>query len=475
MHKNKWPVFMSIGVAMGATLAVTLGAASALAADNAPDREVSLTIYNKNIALIEHVRPISVPAGRQRIEFAGVSAQIVPETVSFVAPNLTLVEQNFDYDLLTPAKLMEKAVGSTVRLVRVNPATGAETTENAEVLSTVGGVVLRIGSRIEVLREDNLPTRVIFDKVPENLRAQPTLSVLVNAAKPANEVARLTYLSRGFSWATDYVAVFDEPQGTSSIQGWITLRNNSGTSFANARIQLIAGDVNLVDSEEQWWTQFQQRRNTNLRSMGTESSGRQQLGDYYLYPIRQLTTIANNQTKQVSFLDADAVKASKGYELSFYGFQSSSEPQSAEVRMRLANSKAAGMGDQLPSGVVRVYMRDARGQPQFVGEDHIGHTSAGSELALKIGDAFDVTVQPTLVETRRITKRKTEYDMSYLVRSARSTPSVVTLRQYGLWRENAVLKESIAGRRLDAGSFAWDVPVPANGETTLTITMVNSW
>jgi hypothetical protein len=452
-----------------------VGPASALAAGSNADREISLTIYNKDIALIEHVRPISAPAGRQRIEFAGVSAQIVPETVSFLAPNVVLIEQNFDYDLLTPAKLMEKAVGSTVQLVRVNPATGAETRESAEVLSTVGGTVLKIGSRIEVLREDNLPTRVIFDKVPENLRAQPTLSVLVNAAKPVNEVARLTYLSRGFNWAADYVAVFDEPRGTTSIQGWITLRNTSGTSFANARTQLIAGDVNLAESEDQWWAHWQQRRNANQRSAGIESSGRQRLGDYYVYPIKQLTTVANNQTKQVSFLDAGNVKASKGYELSFYGFQSNSEPQSAEVRMRLANSKAGGMGEQLPSGVVRVYMRDARGQPQFVGEDHIGHTSAGSELALKIGDAFDVTVQPALLNTRRISRRKTEYDMAYVVRSARDTPVVVTLRQDGLWRENSVLKESIAGRRTDSDSFAWDVPVPANGEATLTFTIATSW
>jgi hypothetical protein len=143
--------------------------------------------------------------------------------------------------------------------------------------------------------------------------------------------------------------------------------------------------------------------------------------------------------------------------------------------MRFANSKAAGMGEQLPSGVVRVYVRDSRGQPQFVGEDHIGHTSAGSEMALKIGDAFDVSVQATLVETRRITKRKTEYDMSYLVRSARDTPVAVTVRQAGLWRENALLKESIPGRRTDAGSFAWEVPVAANGETTLTFTVSTSW
>jgi len=465
MRSIHWPL----------VLVAAVFSAGVLAADAATDREISLTIYNKNIALIEHVRPISAPAGRQRIEFPGVSAQIVPETVSFLAPNVSLVEQNFDYDLLTPAKLMEKAVGSQVRLVRVNPATGAETTETAEVLSTVGGVVLQIGKRIEVLREDNLPTRVIFDKVPENLRAQPTLSVLVNAAKPVNEVARLTYLSRGFNWAADYVAVFDEQKGTSSFQGWITLRNLSGTSFANARTQLVAGDVNLADSEAQWWNYYQQRRQSNQRAIGTESSGRQQLGDYYVYPIKQLTTIANNQTKQVSFLDADAVKASKGYEISFFGFQSDSDPQSAEVRMRFSNSKATGMGEQLPSGVVRVYMRDARGQPQFVGEDHIYHTPAGSELALKIGDAFDVTVQPTLTATRRINKRKTEYDMSYLVRSARSTPSVVTLRQYGFWRENAVLKESIPGRRVDSTTFAWDVPVPANGDATLTFTASTSW
>jgi hypothetical protein len=365
-----------------------------------------------------------------------------------------------------------------VRIVRVNPATGAESTETAEVLSTVQGVVLRIGSRIEVLREDNLPTRVIFDKVPENLRAEPTLSVLVNAAKPVDGDARLTYLSRGIGWSADYVAVFDEAKSETSMQGWITLRNTSGTTFANARTQLVAGDVNLVNGEDGYWQwqqmQEQQRRNTNRRA-GSEASSRQTLGDYYVYPIKQLTTVANNQTKQVSFLDANNVKASKGYEVSFLDFASSEEPVSAELRMRFSNSKAAGLGEQLPSGVVRVYMRDARGLPQFVGEDHIGHTSAGSELALKIGDAFDVSVQPTLVATRRITSRKTEYDMSYLLRNARATPAVVTLRQYGFWRENAILKESSKGRRVDAASYAWEVNVPANGETTLTFTASNSW
>jgi hypothetical protein len=436
------------------------------------DKQLSLTIYNKDIALIEHVRPISA-SGRQRIEFKGVSAQIVPETVSFLAPGIDLIEQNFDYDLLTPAKLMEKAVGSKVRMIRVNPATGAETAETAEVLSTVGGVVLRIGERIEVLREDTLPTRVIFDKVPDNLRAEPTLSVLVNAAKPVNATARLTYLSRGLDWAADYVAVFEEAKGETSVQGWITLRNTSGTTFANARAQLVAGDVNLVNGEEGWF-QWQQQR-VNSRRAGTESSGRQRLGDYYVYPIEQLTTIANNQTKQVSFLDASGIKAEKAYEKTFWGFSSIDTPHNAEVRVRFSNSKSAGLGEQLPGGVVRVYVRDARGQPQFVGEDLIGHTSAGSDLALKIGEAFDVSVQPALAATRRVTSRKTEYDMIFRLRNARDTPVTVTLRQDGLSRENAVLKESQTGRRTDADSFAWDVPVPANGETALTYTISNAW
>jgi hypothetical protein len=445
-----------------------------------PDKQLSLTVYNKDLSLIEHVRPVNLQAGRHRIEFKGVSARIVPQTVSFGAPGLELIEQNFDYDLLTPSKLMEKAVGQTVRIVRTNPGSGAETTESAEVLSVVGGVVLRIGERIEVLRDDGIPARVIFDKVPENLRASPTLSVLTDAPRAVNADIHLSYLSRGLSWASDYVAVFDESAGATSLQGWITLTNASGTGFENARIQLVAGDINIVGSEEQWWQRFNNSRrpasnNTARRSAGSESTAQAKLADYYVYPIAQATTLANNQTKQVSFLSADKVKASKGYEQSFYGFETREQPIAAEVRIRFSNSAATGLGAQLPSGVVRVYARDAQGQPQFVGEDRVGHTSAGSEMALKIGDAFDVTVQPTLDATRRINERRTEYAMRYVVRNARATPVTVTIRQQDLWRFNEITAESIKGRRNDAGSYAWDVPVPANGEAELRFSIEQWW
>jgi hypothetical protein len=442
----------------------------AVLAAGAEDKQLSLTIYNSDLALVEHVRPLSIPAGLQRVEFAGVSAQILPQTVSFAAGGLDLIEQNFDYDLLTPAKLMEKAVGGKVRVVRTNPATGVETTEVAEVLSTTGGAVLRIGNRIEILREDNLPARVIFDKVPENLRARPTLSVLVNAAQPVNADASLAYLTRGLRWNADYVALFDEGRGVLALQGWITLANQSGTGFSNARAQLVAGDINLTSADAPGYVAERARR-----AAGTEENTRQRIADYYVYPLALPTTIANNQTKQVSFLESADARATKGYEASFHAFQSLEEPVAAEVRVRFANSKAGGLGEPLPAGVVRVYARDSRGQPQFIGEDRIGHTSSGSEIALRIGDAFDVTVQPALRQTTAVSKRLTEYEMAYLVRNARNAPVVLTLRQTGLYRVNEVRAESIKGRRTDGDSFAWEVPVPANGETTLTFTLRQGW
>lgn len=443
----------------------------ALPAAAQQDKRLSLTIYNENLALVEHVRPVDVPAGQQRIEFKGVSAQILSQTVSFAGPGLTLIEQNFDYDLLTPAKLMEKAIGREVQIVRTNPGTGAETREKAQVLSTAGGVVLKIGDRIEVLREDGIPARVIFDEVPPNLRASPTLSVLAQAEQRVASDVTLSYLSRGLGWNADYVAVFDEDAGKVNIQGWITLRNTSGTTFSNANVQLVAGDINIVGNEAQWWQAYNARRNASVRRGGNETSQRQQLADYYVYPIAHTTTIADQQTKQLSFLSAEGVAADKGYEKTFYSFTSLDRPESAEVRVRFKNSQASGLGDQLPSGVVRVYARDARGQPQFVGEDIVGHTSAGSELAIKIGDAFDVTIQPTLMSSTRSARGATDYAMSYLVRNARATPVTVTIRQDNLWRFNEVRDESLSGRRTDADSFAWDVPVPANGEAQLTFTI----
>jgi hypothetical protein len=204
--------------------------------------DVAVTIYNNGQSLVQDDRRLSVTRGRSRIEFPDVSARIRPETVTLAGPGLAIVEQNFDFDLLTPDKLMDKAVGQSITLVRTNPATGAERTERAKVLAANGGIVLQIGERIEVLRDDGLPVRAVFDRLPPNLRARPTLSVTVDAAEAGTVPARLSYLTPNLGWTADYVALFDAAKGAMDIQGWVTLTNSTGTTFHNARTLLVAGN-----------------------------------------------------------------------------------------------------------------------------------------------------------------------------------------------------------------------------------------
>src|SRR3954463_8084168 len=224
-------------------------ASSALAQNQIPppsqnaQGDVAITIYNNNLALVQDTRQLDIPQGRSRQEFADVSAQIRPETVTLSGSGVAIVEQNFDFDLLSPEALMQKAVGETITLVRTNPATGAETREQARVLAANGGVVLQIGNRIEVLRDDGLPVRVIFDRVPENLRARPTLSVTVQGDRGGRRPVTLTYLSQGLAWSADYVALFDEANGRMDVQGWIPLTNNIRTPSVNAITLLVAGAV----------------------------------------------------------------------------------------------------------------------------------------------------------------------------------------------------------------------------------------
>ncbi len=482
-------------------------AQSAPSADGSAQGDVAVTIYNNNQALVQDVRNVTLPSGRSRQEFPDVSAQIRPETVTLSGEGFGIVEQNFDYDLLSPAALMQKAVGQTVTLLRTNPATGAETRERAKVLAVNGGVVLQIGDRIEVLRDDGLPVRVIFDSIPPNLRARPTLSVTVDASRAGPRPLTLSYLTPGIGWNADYVALFDEKAGKIDMQGWITLSNNTGTTFSNAKALLVAGSVGQVQQNPRYFSGNSGRPHGNRP--GIETGSREQLGDFYVYPIEGRTTIANAQTKQVSFLNVLGANATKGYEFRNSWLGSSDDPESAASILKFSNARAGGIGDALPAGTVRVYMRDSRGKAQFIGESGIPHTPGGSDLALRTGDAFDVKVQPIVEKRDKITSEewatyarwriiypdgkgesriavyelpKTYYrtQMRYVVTNAKSVPVKVDVIQGGLnswwwWRELRIPEESITGKQLNADERLWEVPVPANGKTELTVTILTQW
>jgi hypothetical protein len=433
----------------------------------ASDQTLSVTIYAGDLALVQDHRSVNLTGGRQRLEFENVSAEIRPETVSLAARDLTIIEQNFDFDLLTPAKLMEKAVGHEVTIIRTIPGTGTETRDKALVLATNDGVVLKIGDKIEVLRDDGLPARVIFDKVPENLRAHPTLSVTVDGARSGTVPVTLSYLTPGLGWRADYVALFDEATSKIDVQGWVTLTNSSGVTYNNAQTLLVAGRPSGVGAPRDPGTGPWAQRGP-IQQAGTESGPRERLGDFYLYPLAERTTIANLQTKQVNFLDVHGVPAEHGYEFRNNWLQTATNPQSARATYRFSNSSKAGIGDQLPAGVLRFYMRDKKGDPQFIGESQIGHTPMGSVLSLETGDAFDVKVKPTVTSRSKIGKFRWQSDMEYELTNAMSKPVTVVLQQSGLWGDSRVTTESQPSERLSSDIVQWKVTVPANGTAKVT-------
>lgn len=455
---------------MKLSIAATVSCAVVALASLAPaaSAQIAITIYNDNLALVQDKRQMDLRGGRQRLEFPGVSAQIRPETVSLSATGVAIVEQNFDFDLLTPAKMMEKAVGSTITIIRVNPATGAETRERAEVLATNSGVVLKIGNRIEVLRDDGLPVRVIFDKVPENLRSKPTLSVTINGDRAGPKPVTLNYLTGGLGWKADYVALFDDVTSKLDVQGWITLTNGSGTTYDSAEATLVAGSPLRADQYRSQQYRPQPQR-PQMPQAGTESGDRERLGDFYLYPLPERTTIANMQTKQVSFLDVHGVPAEHGYEFRNYWMGTQEDPQSAKTVYRFNTGSAKGLGDQLPAGILRFYIRDKQGDPQFIGESSIDHTPMGSTLSLSTGDAFDVKVKPVVEKRERAGLRRWKTSMKYTVTNAKPTPVTVVLQQDGLWGDTRIESESMASTRPNADMVEWKVSVPANGTTEVTV------
>lgn len=451
------------------TIAILYLAAGAQANDPAdahPDssKALALTIYGDGRALVEDVRDLSFSNGEQVIELPGVSSAILPQSVTVKANNMEIIEQNFDFDLLTPAKLMEKAVGEFVQIVKTNPATGMEERETAKVLSVNNGVVIQVGDRIEVLRDDNIPTRVVFPKVPENLRASPTLSLRVDAGAGTRE-ANMTYISSGLTWKSDYVVLFNEAAKQMSLQGWATIDNTTNTTFHDAELSVVAGYVGTGNNNR-----YNNRNNYGQRRGGIEAGSAERIGDNYLYPLPGKTTLASKQKKQISFVDADAIAAEKVYEYYVGGFNSINNPQNVETRIAFSNSSAAGMGEALPAGTVRVYAEDSKGKAQFIGENTIGHIAAGSDISMKIGNAFDITVKPTLVKSKKISNYISENEMLMEVRNASKKAVKVNIHQSlgGYWNEYEVLEESIPSSRKNASTLVWTVDVPSEGETNLT-------
>jgi hypothetical protein len=439
--------------------------------------EVAVTIYNDQLALVKDLRTIRLDNGFNKLAFREVSAQMQPETALLIsldyADGFHLIEQNFDFDLLTPQKLLEKYVGKKVRVVKTHPLTGKEKLLDAVVLSVNNGVVLRIGDRIET----GVPGRIVFDEVPGNLRDRPTLVMQLNSATSKPQQLQLSYLTGGLSWKADYVAELDESDEFVDLTGWVTLTNQSGATYKNAKLQLVAGDVNRVQNkfaDANGRVEMVMEERLEAESDMVEEA----LFEYHLYTLQRPTTIKENQTKQVSLLSATKIPVKKEFLLQGQNYYYTSSYGSIGQKLKVGvfvefnNDKESNLGMPFPKGVVRVYKNDKSGNAQFIGEDHVDHTPKKEEVRLKLGNAFDVTADKKQTEFKKahaIGKYRYAYMVGFQVdlKNAKKEEVEVVVREPipGDWK---MKEQSHKHEKVAAGTAEWKVKVPAEGKTTLT-------
>ncbi len=463
----------------GTALALTLTAFAGAFADETQvttDNQtgIAVTIYNQDLALIRDTRKVTLAAGENDLAFIDVSAAMRPETalLNSAGGALDVLEQNFDFDLLTPEKLLEKSVGQKIRVFRTNPETGADTSEEAEVLSVANGqAVLKIGDRIETA----VPGRFVYSGVPANLRARPTLVIKATAEKAGEVPVDLSYLSRGLSWSADYVVDLGADEKTVNINGLVTLTNQSGITYKDAKLQLVAGNVNQV--------QPMLERAGGMMAMDAMPASapkmvEQAAFEYHLYSLERPTTIKENQTKQVAMLAAAEVPVEKQYLVTNaanvwgnYGYNFGEGPrQNAAVKLKFKNDDKSHMGMPLPAGIVRVYKKDAAGNALFVGEDHIDHTPKNERVDLTLGEAFDITARAKQTNYTKLADDLYENSYEVEVKNAKKEKITVDLREAfpGEWK---MTDESQKHEKLDSNTAQWLVDVPAEGTTVVKYTV----
>ena len=426
---------------------------------------VAVTIYNRDLALVRDSRQVSLAKGENDVAFIDVSAQIRPQTALLRTSvgSLEVLEQNFDFDLLTPQKLLEKSVGSMVRVIKVDPDTGDESVEEAKVLSVTDGVVLQIGDRIET----RPPGRIVFSQVPPNLRSRPTLVTKLTSGVEGKIPVELAYLTGGLGWSADYVAELAPDEATIELKGWVTLTNTSGTSYRNARLQLVAGEVNQVSQA----INLQMKNMAAAEAAPAPAMKEQAMFEYHLYTLDRATTIAENQTKQVELLTGHGVPVRKEYRFdnvvgAFNQRFGEAERVNATVRLVFENTEQTKLGIPLPQGIVRVYKTDAGGNALFVGEDAIEHTPKNETVKLVLGQAFDVTARGKQSDFQVLAENVYESAYEIEFKNAKKEAVTVTLSQFvpGDW---AILSESAPHVKANASTANWDVVIPAEGSTKL--------
>lgn len=432
----------------------------------ADQTEVAVTIYNNNLALVKDRRKIALFPGEMTLQFKDVAQLIKPETVSMRSVSqpgaLRIIEQNYEYDLIGYEKLMEKYVGKDVKLINFSDSIGF-TEKTARLISyTQGRPIYQIGDEIFL----NHPGSVVLPEIPDNLIAKPTLIWLLDNQGTDQEI-EVTYLTEGIGWKSDYVVVYDEQKSEMDLDAWITLNNQSGAAYVDARLKLVAGEVNRVRERGRPGVQMEAMAKRSVAPQVQEES----FAEYHLYTVPRKTTIKENQSKQINLFSASDIEVGKVYE--FRGQQryySSRFPTFAAEKvaayLTFENEEDNNLGMPLPGGIARVYQRDSEGDLQFSGEDRIDHTPKDETVRLRLGNAFDVVGERVQVDFRRVSQNILESSYKITLRNHKETDIQVDVVEpiMGDWQ---ILQSNHGHTKRDAGTAVFSIPVKADGEFVL--------
>jgi hypothetical protein len=487
--------------------AVLIGAGQDKGTGKAGERTtVDLTIYNQSLSLIREERTLNLTKGMNRVVIPEIPSTIDGTSVHFLSltdpGGVKVLEQNYQYDLVHQAKLLEKYIGKQIEFVRVDDATKKEFSVFGKLLATgyvaqpsygnaipsfmsIGGMVAEINGKIEL----NPSGRMILPSLPEGLILKPQLEWLVTNNKEGQHKTEISYLAGQLSWTCNYVALLDKNDTKLDLTAWVTLTNNSGTAFKNAGLKLVAGDVNIVQNRFDGMM---------AKNMAMEDASRPQfkqtdLFEYKLYSLQRRTDLGNNETKQIELTSGRNVTSKKVFIYdgiadqwrSYYNnysyraegsFGQQSNPK-VGVFVAFRNDEKSGLGMPLPKGKVRVYKRDDEGKEQFIGEDEIDHTAKDEEVRLYLGNAFDIVGQRTQKDFKSFAAgHVVEETIEIKVRNHKNeTVEVLVYEHPWRWSQWEVLKSNKEWEKVDQSTLKFPVKIAKDGEATVSYTIRYSW
>jgi len=445
--------------AVAAVLVAT--AAIAGAAHAAADRDVTVTVYNSNLALVKDVRQLDLGSGRQTLRFADVSAQIDPTSVHLTPKGgggLSVLEQNFQYDLVSAERILDRYRDRDLVVVGKD----GKTTSGALLSYDGANLVLDRKPGVAIINRAEVK-EIQFSELPGGLITRPTLVWLIDNAGAAKRDAQISYLTTGLSWHAEYVAVIAADDRAMSWAGWVSLENNSGTSYPEAKLKLVAGDVNRVQDE---FMQMAKGRQVEMAmDVAAPQFQEQSFFEYHLYSLSRPTTLADRETKQLSLFPTAAVQAEK-----MFTYDRSRDAKKVRVTMEFRNTQGAGLGMALPKGKVRVYKEDKGGAQEFVGEDRIDHTAKDEAVRVTVGDAFDVVGEYRQVDMRRISDREVETSHEIKVRNRKDERVTVKIVEHawGDWRVTTASQDHV---KKDATTLEFTVSVAPGEEKVVSYTV----